>query len=200
MKNGDLYLYFSNEFPYGQTNEKEISLLVSKDKGETWGEPERIVFKKGKRSASPMPFFLANDNYLVSFMQEPEEKNLSRGKPFIAQFEGKEKVSQWSPFIRDMDGEDEGTAPFIAQIPTGETLLALQVKDEGDSSAHMKVFIGSKDAKHFTHVSEPFGNSGKPVVCPSIYVQGDTKITAIASTEIDGTKGIWLIDGTVIRR
>jgi hypothetical protein len=198
LSSGEIQLFFTNEYPYGQTNEKEISLVKSTDNGGSWSIPEKIVFKKNTRSGAPSPIIL-NSQVFLAYMQESEEKSLKKGKPFIAKLGS--GVEPWRPFIRDLKSEVEGNIPSLEQLPGGETVLALQLVDEGEKDPYMVVYFGSKEAKYFTHASEPFPRTkGVPSVCNSVYVKGHSVITAVTSTEIDGKRGVWLIDGNIIRK
>ena len=58
LPSGEVQLFFANEYPYASSDEQEITLLRSFDKGKTWSKPEAISMRKGSRDGMPVPIYL----------------------------------------------------------------------------------------------------------------------------------------------
>ena len=63
--------------------------------------------------------------------------------------------------------------------------------------ARMVVCIGSRDAKHFDRPTRPFPEDAVPQLWNALFVKDARSVTAVSSMTIDGTRGIWVVDGKV---
>ena len=97
-------------------------------------------------------------------------------------------------------------APYLVQLPSGVTVLSVQsAEDRDELSTHryarMAVYVGDSTARNFTNRSFPFGvPSGASGLWNSLFVKDEATITAISGTTIDGTRGLWAIDGRITTR
>ena len=85
-------------------------------------------------------------------------------------------------------------------MPTGETVLSVQATDNGRLKARMVVYIGNRNAMNFGSPSLPF-DVGSNTAClwNSLFVKDADTVTAVGGTMINGTRGIWAIDGRLVR-
>ena len=96
-------------------------------------------------------------------------------------------------------------APYLVQLPSGETLLSVQ-SSEGRGTPHthtnarMVVYVGNSEAADFGTRSEPFAALTDGVgLWNSLFVKDAETVTAVSATTIDGVRGLWAIDGRVER-
>lgn len=213
LPSGEIQLYFANESPYRQSTEQEISMMRSRDNGEHWSKPERVIFREGHRDGMPVPLLLRDGKTIVVAIEDnaypyfgipffrpaivrmPVEDNWQTGTVTPA--------SSYRALAFPQPGYSlvrVGGAPYIAQLPRGETILSFQ------SPAHSlkyqtMVYIGDKNAQNFEHPTVPFTLSkGTSALWNSIFIKDDDIVTAISETTINGKSGIWAIDGHIIRR
>ncbi len=81
LPSGEIQLFFSDEGPYTNSDEQNISLLRSFDNGKTWTtKPEIVSFRKGSRDGMPVPVYLpATKEILFSI----EDNGFVNFKPYI---------------------------------------------------------------------------------------------------------------------
>jgi hypothetical protein len=172
LPSGDVELYFANEAPYTTSNEQEISLLRSKDNGLTWSTPTTASFRQGSRDGMPVPVLL-NDGRTIAVAIEDNGFH-GTFKPVIVRTT---LAADWSdgPVLADsprrsgalrsdvaLDAEIYAGAPYLAQLPTGETLLVVQStagrKRNTDRFAQAVVYVGNSEARDFAQPTVPFPN------------------------------------------
>lgn len=211
LPGGEVQLFFANEGIYTQSNEQNISLLRSADQGVTWSaQPQIISFRKGSRDGMPVPVWLKAEKQIVVAIEDPGHQNF---KPYTIRSASK---GRWQKTVGGDDRERNyaltnaitdsiyAGAPYLRQLSTGETVLSYQ-STEGrtrnkDNNAVMRVAMGDRKAKGFTHVSTPFAvPEGYHALWSSLCVlKGDT-VVAVTSTNAfsKGRPEIWMIKGTV---
>jgi hypothetical protein len=69
LPTGELEIYFANEAPYTDSDEQEISRMVSYDKGDSWSSAVRYCFSSGNRDGMPVPI-IAPDNKLYTAIED----------------------------------------------------------------------------------------------------------------------------------
>jgi len=207
LPTGDIQLYFANEGPYTTTDEQNISMLESSDKGLSWTTTPTIVgFRKGSRDGMPVPLILQNKRDVVVAIEDNGFENF---KPYIL----RNSISEgWRQMVdatsanrnyalkEQLAGNIYAGAPYIAQLTTGETLLSYQ-GTEGRTNkmdfAQMIVAIGDQDAKNFSNKTAPFKiPADKSGLWNSITVLDDNTIVAVTSTNAysENTE-VWMIKG-----
>jgi len=88
-------------------------------------------------------------------------------------------------------------APFVRQLSTGPTLLSCQ-STQGHTAPQMVVDIGDAQARHFSGRSVPFDLPDHVAgEWNSLFVKDAQTVTALTSARLQGSAGIWAIDGQV---
>ena len=208
LPSGEIQLFFANEGPYRTTAEQEITMLRSRDNAATWSDPRTISFRTGHRDGMPVPLVLKDGGGIVVAIED----NGINGhfKPVIIHSSFRQNWKQgfadgrsprrWAALDDPLPAEVPAAAPYICQMPTGETVLSVQTTDAGRRKPRMVVYIGGRTGRNFTSPSAPFDvGPGTACLWNSLFVKDANTVTAIAGTVIDGVGGIWAIDGRLIR-
>lgn len=200
LPSGEIQLFFANEYPYLDSDEQEITLLRSFDNGKTWGERETVSFRAGARDGMPVPLILQNgkgivvaieDNgytkmFLPAFVHTTMERNWKQGPATGA------SPRRWLAVKKPMSVE-WGGAPYIRQMPSGETVLSFQ-SSVGRKHPQMVVYVGDEDARSFEGRTVPFDVPAEEGGWwNSLFVKDADTITAVS--QCNG--GIWAIDGRI---
>lgn len=213
LPSGEIQLFFANEGIYLNSEEQNISLLRSTDNGLTWSkEPQVVSFRAGSRDGMPVPLLLKNGRDLVFAVEDNGFQNF---KPYIIHSTVSENWKQpvmanspnrWYALASPLPDSLYAGAPYLRQLPTGETLLSYQ-GTEGRinkiGNAEMKVVIGDSSARNFGNKSVPFQlPPNKSGLWNSLSVLSDGTIVALTSTNAysaDGSVEVWLIKGKLVR-
>jgi hypothetical protein len=218
LPSGELQLYFANEAPYTTSEEQEISLVRSFDRGLTWSAPTTISFRRGKRDGMPIPVLLENSKTIVCAIEDDGFNGEFKPVTIRTSLE-----SNWSegPILAD-DPRREGAlasnvaleasvyagAPYLAQLPSGETLLVVQ-SAEGRSADRKHtlpvVYVSAREARDFSRPTSPFSwlpaeaaaewNSLTVVDTSTVML-----ITTVSGFETgQGGPKLWTIMGRVVR-
>lgn len=206
LPSGEIELFFANEAPYRTSDEQEISLMRSTDGGRTWSPPERVGFRAGHRDGMPVPLLLANGAGVAVAI---EDNGLGGGtlKPAIL-FTTLNDVwrsgavtgdsSRRCPALAEpLPAPTYAGAPYLRQMPGGETVLAFQRSDDGEMR-HSRIAVGVGDARArgFGGLSYPFPETpGHAQLWASLCVKSDRTITAQGTLTVNGVRGVWSIDG-----
>ncbi len=207
LPSGEVQVFFANETPYRGTNQQEITLLRSLDGARTWRAPETAIFRKGFRDGMPSPLVLNNGKGIVVAIED----NGLHGtcKPVIVYMDIEENwrsgaVGGSSPKRRralsqPLDAHIYAGAPYIRQIPHGETVLSFQQSETGEvEGSRMVVCIGDSDARKFGSPTYPFPQGpGTSQLWNSLFIKNERTVTAVSTTKIKGTWGVWSIDGYI---
>lgn len=209
VKNGEVYLFFSNELPYGDTNEQEVTMLISKDEGESWSSPEKLVFKKSRRVGAPSVMVLGDDKGMLLIADEgPEENTSEKQKPLMlfSSIEDRwerpltsQAGTRWGPFIRELDKETYAASPSISRLSSGDTVMSVSYKAGDRKEPTIAVFLGDSSGKFFTHLSEPFSiPSEVKAHWSSVYILGGDRVAVAATTTLNEKSGIWVKVGSLV--
>lgn len=200
LPSGEVQIFFANEFPYKHTTEQEISMCRSFDNGRTWTEAKPISFRANHRDGMPSPLILNDGKGIVvaiedngyTLMFTPAIIHTSFEDNWNQSFASGASPRRWKPVNKPTNVE-WGGAPYIRQMPSGETVLSFQ-SSVGCQKPQMVVYVGDENARNFTGRSVPF-------VVPSehggwwnsLFVKNDKTITAITSSQ----GSVWAIDGHI---
>jgi hypothetical protein len=210
LASGEIQLFFANEGPYRDSDEQEITLLRSHDDARTWSAPERISFRAAHRDGMPVPLVLEKDRGIAVAI---EDNGLSGNfKPVIvftsltdnwrSGVRDPSHTHRWSALRTLPEPHVAASAPYLRQMPSGETLLSFQRTDTGEiRDAYMVVCIGDATARHFDSASRPFAIADRrPQLWNSLFVKDDDTVVAISNASINGVRGIWTIEGRFVRK
>ena len=210
LPDGTIQLYFANEGVFLSSNEQNISMLRSNDNGLTWTTtPEVISYRAGARDGMPVPLLLKNKKDIVVAI---EDNGFSNFKPYTIR---NSLTENWANFVNGTSSNRHyalsnriaeslyAGAPYIRQLPSGETILSYQGTEERTNNmnnADMKVVIGDSEAKSFGIKSSPFTiPSDKSALWNSISVIGENTVIALTSTNAYSNETeVWMIKGHVI--
>lgn len=199
LPSGEVQIFFANEFPYKHTTEQEISMCRSFDNGRTWTEAKPISFRANRRDGMPSPLFLKDGKSIVVAIEDNGYTLMFTPTIVRTSVEDNWKTcataaspNRWSA-IKKPTNVEWGGAPYIRQMPGGETILSFQ-SSVGCDKPQMVVYVGDETARNFTGRSVPFVvPSDQGGWWNSLFVKNPTTITAISSCN----GGVWAIDGHI---
>ncbi|MHC4249319.1 MAG: sialidase family protein [Planctomycetota bacterium] len=207
LPGGEVQLFFANESPYRKSKEQEITMLRSRDGGTTWGKPVTASFRAGKRDGMPVPVVLGGGRGIAVAI---EDNGLhGKLKPVIVHSPlehswrrpvGGDSPRRWSALAEPLPADVYAGAPYLRQMPTGETVLSAQVRPAGRKESHMVVWVGDEGARGLANPSVPFDvPPDVPCLWNSLFVKDADTVTAVSGTTVRGRKGLWMIDGRLVR-
>lgn len=209
LPNGELQLFFANEFPYQTNGDQNISLMKSKDGGKTWSAPQAIIYRAGHRDGMPVPLLLGDgETLVVSF----EDNGLAPGNALQPAIARTKIEDAWKTLIDGASEDRAGAiepkladgvyvgAPYICKLAWGETLLSGQSLEGNREKPQMVVYIGDRNAQKFGQKSIPIELPGNVAAnWNSLFAKDENTVVAVTSTVIDGKSGLWAIEGKVVR-
>ena len=207
LPSGELQCYFANEFPYSQTNEQEISLLRSHDRGNSWtNNIETACFAANSRDGMPVPIFQESENRILLAIEENYGDHVLQPVIIKMPLDDNWKngyVSGNDPrrihAVPGFDPSRYAGAPYLAQLKTGELIICYQ--DREGRTNHFEVMMvriaGDLD-DHFNRESKPFDISPEENgLWNSLCVLDQGAVLAVTSTSaFDG--GVYMIRGRVL--
>lgn len=211
LPDGEVQLYFANEYPYQQSDEQEITLLRSFDEGDSWSEPQAISMRKGSRDGMPAPLYLPDSKEIAVAIEDNGLRGLF--KPVIVR-----TANLWQDGC--VSGEDSrreealaedwrlhdtiyAGAPYLIQLGKRHTLLSIQSTEQRQGRDHrfaaMQVYVGDKDARNFRNRTTPM-TTLKPngnALWNSLCAIDSHRVIAVMSVvgAQDGPNGIWTVMG-----
>lgn len=206
LPSGEVWLFYSDEGVYTQSNEQNISLFRSYDGGLTWTKkPEIASFTPGHRDGMPVPILLKGTNEVLFSI---EDNGGGQFKPSIIR---NGSARNWKKAVGPGDPERTyaltpklpdtvyAGAPYLRQLHNGQTILSYQSTqnraNNGDLAC-MQVAVGDANGKNFKNVSTPFFVPlNKHGLWNSLCVLHDDTVIALTSTDAYGSNAIWMIKG-----
>ena len=204
LPSGELLLFFADEGPYPHSAEQQIALMISRDNGATWDMPRAFSFRKGHRDGMPVPLLLPDGSVALAI----EDNGLTPDghfKPVIIYAPpGSNRASanasnplRWSAVATWPHGVYAG-APYLIRLQNGITLLSVQSDEGRIGSPQMVVYVGDERAQKFASPSVPFAlPENTKGQWNSLFAKSENTVTALTSARINGTSGLWAIDGHV---
>ena len=211
LPDGEVQLYFANEFPYKSSDEQEITLLRSFDKGKTWSKPEAISMRKGSRDGMPVPIYLPHRKEIAVAIEDNGIRGLF--KPVIVRSDNNwadgtvsgndtRREEALAPEWQLHDTIYAG-APYLIQLGKSHTILSIQStegrKGRDHRYANMQVYVGDKDARNFRNRTTPMPqlSANGSALWNSICAIDSKRIIAVMSVSgaPDGKNGIWSVVG-----
>jgi len=207
LPSGEIQLFFANENPYWTSDEQDITKLRSSDNAATWSKPQTVSFRPGHRDGMPSPLLLRDGKGIVVAIEDrgvtgffnpviiysPMADNWSAGPVDGA------SERRWCALSTPVEPPRYASAPCIRQLPSGRTILSAQ-SNVGRKTVQMVVYVGDDQARNFAARSTPFDlPDGVDGLWNSLFLKDASTVTAISGTVIDGVRGLWAIDGRVVR-
>ena len=124
LKNGDLELYYSDMVTVSDLAEARVSKKVSKDGGETWGEPEVVFVEKGMALFLPSSKRLQNGQLAISYARRVPGEWFSKRVIRFSDDEGK----TWSDETIVSDGSynyQTGSHDRFYQLSNGDLIILI---------------------------------------------------------------------------
>jgi len=203
---GELRVFFANEAHYRDSNEQEISLIRSKDGGQTWSPTERVSFRKGFRDGMPVPVlapelkrtFLAIEDNGIHGAFKPVILGL--GETRQATPVSGDSPARWSALEKPLEPATYAGAPYLVRMPDRRFVLSFQIAGSGNmKDSRMAVCVGNTKAESFGAPGYPFKETGGPQLWNSLFVKDDKTLIAISETTIGGVRGVWSLEGRLDR-
>jgi len=184
-------------------------MIHSTDNGTSWTAPAEVGFLPGKRDGMPVPLLL-KDNKGIVFSIESVRNTKS---PFII----------WSSTAAKWNDAERGTvqnkrrwvaisdsyfggAPYLVQLPAGETLLSFQAK-AGRNVKNVKkntmlVYAGNDEAKNFRRMNDPWPNlpENEGAYYSSLFVKdANTVVLVTTRNNAKNISEVWWKEGKIMR-
>ena len=215
LPSGEVQLFFANENPYRNNTDQEIALVKSFDNGLTWGNYTTTCYRGGHRDGMPVPIRLNNNKGMVYCIEDNGLNGLF--KPAIIYTSNNDNWGQgaalwnsnrrWGALRNDyaLTGPTYAGAPYITQLPSGETILSVQSAEgrTGENQAMAQIYIGTDEAKDFSRKSTPMPwlPASGSALWNSLVVLNDS--TVLLTTSVNaagaGANGVWTVRGRVIK-
>lgn len=206
MPDGEIRVFFANEAPYPDSNEQEITMLGTRDRGETFSPPTGFAFRAGARDGMPVPARLADGSVVVAIedsgltpdgQMKPVLVHLARDHETQTLPVHPGSAARWPAIERDWPGGLYAGAPYLVAMPDGTTVLSVQ-SIEFSKEQQMVVYLGNPGARGFANPTRPFPvDPGHSARWNSLFAKAQGIVTAASGTTIGGKSGIWTIDGTI---
>ncbi len=201
-----LQILFADEEPYQKLgrSDQNISVMTSADNGRTWKGPAIVSYRPNHRDGMPVPLKLQNGGLVVAIEDPGLHGNF---KPVILDVSraagtpiGPDSPHRWSALAEPLPPDTYAGAPYIVQMPSGQTLLSYRCKPKDALRHTMIVAVGDNEAKQFQNPSAPFamGDENGSQDWSSLFVKDPNTVTAVSGATINGVRGIWTIDGRLI--
>ncbi len=205
LPDGEIHVYFANEAPYPKSGEQEISLLRSTDGGRTWGGPETIGFRRGHRDGMPSPLVLRGGGGIAVAIEDngwggplkPAILFTALDDAWRSGIVTGGSPRRWFALAEPPLAAMYGGAPYLRQMPSGETLLSFQEQIDGPwQNSRMTVCVGNERAQNFVRAGYPFPEPTQGgQLWNSLYVRDENTLVALSTTTIEGVPGLWSIEG-----
>ena len=207
LPNGEVHIYFANEGPYQKSNEQEISVIKSNDRGENWSTPQTVSFRKGRRDGMPVAVHADQEIYLTV-----EDNKIDQFKPYIIKSDFpnswtepvlSDSKNRWYALEKSVDDSIYMGAPYLIKLSNGQFLLSYQTNRNRNHNwelSTMEVAIGNTEAKSFKNITQPFPVAlNKEAKWNSLANWDKNTVVALSSTNFKSEKiSPWLIKGYLI--
>jgi hypothetical protein len=210
LPDGDIEVFYASEAAWwpGTNPQQEILMVHSMDNGQTWTAPTHVAYAAGMRDGMPVPLVL-NDNKGIVFGIESVNNTQS---PWVLwssvaarwRYAGLGTVANNRRWLATSQ-KVWGGAPYLVQLPTGQTLLSTQ--DAGGRTISsdwrkntMLVLVGNSVARNFTGISYPWPNLpiDEGAYYSSLFMKNNTTPVLITTRNFaDGHSEIYWKEGHI---
>lgn len=211
LPSGEIELFFANEKPFPFSDEQEIAMVRSFDDGASWTAAERIALRTGHRDGMPVPRILNGGSGVAVAIEDNGIAGTFKPAILFTPLDtlwrqpviNGASPRRWSALQSPLAASVYAGGPYLAQFPSGETLLSVQSGADRTNPgtldfSRMMVYLGDSNGRGFTNASEPFPvNARSSGLWNSLFIKNAVTVTAISGTTINGVTGIWAIDGRI---
>jgi hypothetical protein len=203
LPSGEVQCYFANENDFQSSNEQNISMCRSFDKGLTWSLPVTVSFRENHRDGMPVPLLLKDKSEIVVAIED--NGYLGYSPKFQSTILRTTLADNWtngyvnanSPnrelaYATPLPAGVNAAAPYIRQLPNGETILSYQGSEGRTNSSSdyqdMFVMVGTDEARNFKAKSTPFAISqDKHALWNSVSVIDSNTVVALTTTNLNSS-------------
>lgn len=201
LPSGELQLYFADEGPYTNSGEQQISLCRSFDKGKTWSKPENISFRAGFRDGMPVPILLQDQSEIVVIIEDngcgygnfyPVTVRTTLDNNWKDGYVNATSSRRAIAVDRSMEPVWLGGAPYLRQMPNGETIFSHQSDHRKGNEWKMVVGVGDAKARNFKALTHPFAHvDGQNIMWNSVSPIDDGIVMAVGGVagKVEVVKG-----------
>ena len=192
LPGGELELLVSSEAAWWQkqsTLYQEILCSRSTDGGLTWTRLSRAAYNPTKRDGMPVTIVQQGNKGLLTIIEciwgSPSPVLLHRDRDAEwdqSDWDGVQDTERWAA------GMNGGGAPYILQLPTGETLITAYYSPTGQvwQTARPRVYIGDSTGHNFKSLRTPLEDAstlpyGTGAVCCSLFLKDDSTVWLLLS-------------------
>lgn len=216
LPSGEVQCYFANENEYTTSNDQNISVSRSFDKGLTWSVPTIVSYRSGYRDGMPVPILLKDRSEIVVII---EDAGWSGRNNFCATTVRNSLTDNWyngyvngSSANRSMifqtipPSNQFSGACYLRQLPSGETVASFQSNENRINDdlqySDMHVLVGDENALNFKAKSTPFNVSANMhSIWNSVAVIDTGIIVALGSIGLPNqSNNIYMIKGYPIKQ
>ncbi len=204
LTTGEILLFFADEGPFTKSDEQQISLMISRDNGNNWQAPHAFSFRAHHRDGMPVPLVFPDGRVAVAI----EDNGISPDGNFKPAIIYASPNFDWNSPPADAQSPRRlsavanwpdkiyAGAPYLIRLKNGATLLSCQSDEARPGAPQMIVYIGDQNAKNFAMRSVPFElPKNEKGQWNSLFAKNENTVTALTSAKINGTFGLWAIDG-----
>lgn len=204
LPNGIIKLYFSNEFPFKESDEQEIDCMCSFDNAETWSEPTVISYSKGKRDGMPVPVYYNNKIYvsIEDNTNGPHQPSIIISSADCSTDEiVRERSQNRIPILSShLDSTTYAGAPYIDINNEGLFILSFQtnkLRDVSYEKTDMAVAFGKINGRIF-ELTYPFQTpKEKYARWGSVKFINNETVIALTTSNVNGRPLVYMMRGTI---
>ncbi len=207
LPGGEIEMFYSSEARWwpGSDLKQEIHSIRSTDNGQSWSYPEVAAYFPDKRDGMPVPVLLQGNRGVV-FSIECVQHWLS---PWLIKrelngtWELPDPILNNGPTRWTVGGfSGHGGAPYLIQLPTGETVISAHVYRGGDwHLSNMEVMVGDNEGRNFGNMTRPWGElpDNQGAIHNSLFMKDSETIVLISARNNGLTESaIYWLEGKIV--
>ena len=208
LPHGEIELFYSSEARWWPNSPiyQDIQVIRSTDNGLSWSDPEIIAYYPAKRDGMPVPIVLQENRGVIFAIetvnagQSPYIIHREMNEPWtLTTINFENSLHRW--LVTGFSGH--GGAPYLLQLPSGETILSAHIYRGGDwhQNNYQQVMIGDNKAKNFGDLTTPWGvlPINESAVNNSLFLKDNETIVSISSRMFtNGSGGVYWLEGKIV--
>jgi hypothetical protein len=207
LPGGEIEMFYSSEARWwpGGDLKQEIHSIRSTNNGQSWSYPEVTAYFPDKRDGMPVPVLLQGNRGVI-FSIECVQHWLS---PWLIKrelnggWELPDPILNNGPTRWTVSGfSGHGGAPYLIQLPTGETVISAHVYRGGDwHLSNMEVMVGDNEGRNFGALTIPWGDLpvDQGAIHNSMFIKDSETIVLISARNKGLTESaIYWLEGKIV--